>query len=201
MVAAFDARRDVVARQKRPLPPSTLRDSASPCVPCHIAVCAPLSHQLLRMSASRLLLFKTAWGSGDLDSMLRQAKEAHFDGIEAPAPLDPSERAAFFSALRASGLSWIAEVSTCTPVGKYVPTPRLSVAAHLASLREGVERSLEGAKHGMPPLFVNTMAGSDSWSAAEALEFHTGVVRLQEKLGVVVVRVRSSQAQLLLAAS
>jgi sugar phosphate isomerase/epimerase len=140
------------------------------------------------MSASRLLLFKTAWGSGDLDSMLRQAKEAAFDGVEAPAPLDPSQRAAFLATLAASGLAWIAEVSTCTPVGKYVPTPRQSVAAHLASLREGVERSLEGGQHGVPPLFVNTMAGSDSWSAAEALEFHTGVVRLQEKLGVVVVR-------------
>ena len=140
------------------------------------------------MSAGRLQLFKTAWGSGDLDSMLRQAKDAQFDGIEAPAPLDPSERAAFFATLRASGLAWIAEVSTCTPAGKYVPTPRLSVAEHLASLREGVERSLEGATHSVPPLFVNTMAGSDSWSAAEALEFHTGVVRLQDKLGVVVVR-------------
>ena len=134
---------------------------------------------------SGLLLFKTAWGSGDLASMLRQAKEARFDGIEAPAPLDPSERAAFFAALSVSGLSWIAEVSTCTPPGKYVPLPRLSVAAHLASLREGVQRSLEGSAR---PLFVNTMAGSDSWSAAEALEFHTGVVRLQDELGIAVVR-------------
>ena len=140
------------------------------------------------MSARSLLLFKTAWGSGDLASMLRQAKEARFDGIEAPAPADPAERDAFFAALRASGLAWIAEVSTCTPAGKYVPLPRLSVDAHLASLREGVERSVEGSKHGCAPLFVNTMAGSDSWSAAEALEFHAGVVRLQDKLGVTVVR-------------
>jgi len=135
-----------------------------------------------------LLLFKTAWGSGDLDSMLRQAQEAQFDGIEAPAPLDPAQRAAFFAALRASGLAWIAEVSTCTPTGLYVPLAQRSAAEHLASLREGVERSLEGSSLGVAPRFVNTMAGSDSWSAAEALEFHTGVVRLQEKLGVVVVR-------------
>jgi hypothetical protein len=142
-----------------------------------------------------LQLFKTAWGSGDLASMLLQAKEARFDGIEAPAPAEAEERAAFFAALRASGLAWIAEVSTCTPAGLYVPTPRLSVAAHLESLRVGVERSMEGSAHGVPPLFVNTMAGSDSWSAAEALEFHTGVVQLQDKLGIAVVRAQALREQ------
>jgi sugar phosphate isomerase/epimerase len=55
------------------------------------------------------------------------------------------------------------------------------VEEHLGSLEEGVVRSLEGA-----PRFINTMAGYDAWSAADALKFHEGVVRLQEKHGIVI---------------
>ena len=148
------------------------------------------SASLLRNSSrtmSELLLFKTAWGAeSDLAHNIAQCKAAGFAGLEAPAPLDAAERAAFFAALAAAGLRWVAEVSTCTPTGLYVPTPGRSVAQHLASLDDGVRRSLEGAAHGCAPLFVNTMAGSDSWSAAEAVEFHRGVVALQERHGVVV---------------
>jgi hypothetical protein len=129
-----------------------------------------------------LSLFKTAWGAeGTLTDWVQQCRDAGFAGLEAPAPLDAAERAAFFDTLAASGLAWIAEVSTCTPTGLYVPTPHGSVAQHLASLEAGVVRSLEGGARGAPPLFVNTMAGSDSWSAAEAVEFHRGVVVLQEQ--------------------
>jgi hypothetical protein len=68
----------------------------------------------------------------------------------------------------------------------YVPTPGRSVTEHLASLEAGVVRSLEGGAHGAAPLFVNTMAGSDSWGAADAVAFHRGVVRLQERHGVII---------------
>jgi hypothetical protein len=83
-----------------------------------------------------LSLFKTAWGAeGTLGGWVQQCRDAGFAGLEAPAPLDAAERAAFFDTLAASGLAWIAEVSTCTPTGLYVPTPHGSVAQHLASLR------------------------------------------------------------------
>ena len=65
-----------------------------------------------------LTLFKTAWGSvGTLADAIAQCKAANFQGLEAPAPLDAAERRAFFEALAAAGLAWIAEVSTCTPTG------------------------------------------------------------------------------------
>jgi hypothetical protein len=127
-------------------------------------------------------LFKTFWGhEGDVSDAIQLGKAAQFDGIEAPAPIDPAERAAFFSEIESAGMQWIAEVSTCTPSGFYVPTKGCSVSEHLDSLEKGVKRSLEGA-----PLFINSMAGYDAWSAAEALEFHQGVVRLQDKYETII---------------
>jgi hypothetical protein len=55
------------------------------------------------------------------------------------------------------------------------------VEDHLKSLEEGVIRSLEGL-----PLFINTMAGYDAWSAADALRFHRGVVSLQNKHAIII---------------
>ena len=68
------------------------------------------------MAASKLLLFKPGWGGPDsLTEMIASARAAGFSGLETPAPLDASERAAFFDELGASGLKWIAEFSTLTP--------------------------------------------------------------------------------------
>jgi Xylose isomerase-like TIM barrel len=129
-----------------------------------------------------LALFKTLWGhDGGLDHAVHLCKEAGFQGIEGPAPLEPGEREAFFNQLRESGLEWIAEVSTCTPPGLYVPLPGCSVEEHLRSLEDGVVRSLEGS-----PRFINTMAGYDAWSFSDALRFFEGVVGLQEKHGIVI---------------
>jgi hypothetical protein len=129
-----------------------------------------------------LSLFKTLWGhDGSLAEAIALCHAAGFQGIEAPAPLDPAERELFFAELAAGGMEWIAEISTCTPAGLYVPTPGRSVEEHIDSLEEGVVRSLEGR-----PRFINTMAGYDAWSAVDALRFHEGVVRLQEKHGIVI---------------
>lgn len=129
-----------------------------------------------------LSLFKTLWGhEGSLAEAIALCHAAGFQGIEAPAPPDPAERESFFAELAGGGMEWIAEISTCTPAGCYVPTPGRSVEEHLGSLEEGVVRSLEGT-----PRFINTMAGYDAWSAADAVKFHEGVVRLQEKHGIVI---------------
>lgn len=127
-------------------------------------------------------LFKTLWGhQSDMDEAIRLCHEAGFQGIEAPAPLDPIERTAFFSAIESANLEWIAEISTCTPPGIFVPTPGHTVDDHLRSLEEGVIRSLEGN-----PEFINTMAGYDAWSADDTLRFFQGVVRLQDQHQIII---------------
>jgi hypothetical protein len=127
-----------------------------------------------------LRLFKTLWGhDGDLLSAIELAREAGFTGIEGPVPSDDAARAGFFQHL--AGTPWIAEVSTCTPEGEYLPVPDLGVAEHLKSLEEGILRSLPG-----DPLFVTTMAGSDAWGLDDTLRFHEGVLRMQEKLGITI---------------
>ncbi len=129
-----------------------------------------------------LALFKTLWGhDGTLDEAIGLCKDAGFQGIEAPAPLDKPTRMAFFESIETAGLQWIAEISTCTPSGVFVPLPGLSVEDHLKSLEELTIISLEGK-----PQFINTMAGYDAWSTKEAIRFFEGIVRLQEKYGIVI---------------
>ena len=127
-------------------------------------------------------LFKTLWGhDGGFDHAIHLCKEAGFQGIEGPAPLDPNKCGEFFTTLSQSGLEWIAEVSTCTPPGDYLRYPTVAWRSIFLSLEDGVVRSLEGS-----PRFINTMAGYDGWSFSEALRFFEGVVGLQEKHGIVI---------------
>ncbi len=129
-----------------------------------------------------LSLFKTLWGhDGTVDEALTLCKGSNFQGLEAPAPTDPAEREAFFSSIQSAGMDWIAEVSTCTAPGFYVPMPKRSVQDHLDSLEDAVIISKEGA-----PLFINTMAGYDAWSHDEAVAFHQGVVALQDKHEIII---------------
>ncbi|MFD2256552.1 sugar phosphate isomerase/epimerase [Luteolibacter algae] len=122
-------------------------------------------------------LFKTVWGhDGMFPEAVGLAIEADFQGIEAPAPVDKVERAEFFSELSNGGMDWIAEVSTCTASGVFVPVPGKTAEEHLASLEEGILRSVEGK-----PRFVNTMGGYDAWSFREAMKFHEGVLTLEEQ--------------------
>ncbi len=130
----------------------------------------------------KLRLFKTLWGhQGSLQDAIQQCKEAGFHGIEGPAPLLQEDRENFFAALQASDLEWIAEISTCTPAGVFVPSPKRSVDDHLESLEKGIVVSLPGN-----PIFINTMAGYDAWSAAEAIRFFKGVVSLQERYQIII---------------
>ncbi|MEZ5323731.1 MAG: hypothetical protein R3F19_01490 [Verrucomicrobiales bacterium] len=130
----------------------------------------------------KLSLFKTLWGhDGTLPEAIGLCKGAGFEGIEAPAPADHESRAAFFEALDAGGMQWIAEISTCTPYGLYVPDAGRTVEEHLDSLKESAVVCMEGS-----PLFINTMAGYDAWSATDAVAFHQGVVRLQDELEIII---------------
>lgn len=127
-------------------------------------------------------LFKTVWGhEGTFAEAIQLAKEADFGGIEAPAPLSEDDRLSFFQELETGGMKWIAEVSTCTPEGIFVPEPGKSAAEHLESLEQGVLRSLEAC-----PLFINTMGGYDGWGFDEAMVFHRGVLDLEQKHGIAI---------------
>lgn len=126
--------------------------------------------------------FKTVWGhDGSFPEAIALAKEAGFGGMEAPVPLDERRREEFFRNLKKGGLRWIAEVSTCTPEGVFVPEPRKSAAEHLSSLENEIRRSLPGN-----PDFINTMAGYDAWDFDEAMVFHAGVLDLEQKHGIAV---------------
>ena len=128
----------------------------------------------------KLELFKTLWGhDGDLSSAITLALGAGFTGIEGPVPIDEDQRSGFFGLL--SEAAWIAEVTTCTPPGEYLPTPHQSVEAHLASLDEGIRRCLPGK-----PRFITTMAGSDEWEFEETLRFHAAVLELEQQHGIAI---------------
>jgi sugar phosphate isomerase/epimerase len=130
----------------------------------------------------KAILFKTLWGhDGTLPEAIALAKEAGFGGIEAAVPLDEDASREFFTDLEKANLPWIAEVSTCTPPGIFVPEPRKSTRHHLISLEDGIIRSLPGN-----PLFINTMGGYDAWDFDEAMAFHSGVLDLEQEHGIAV---------------
>lgn len=129
-----------------------------------------------------LKLFKPLWGHrGTLDDAVKACREAGFQGIEGPVPEEPTDREAFITTLREASLDLIAEVCTATDPGKYVPRPHQSPRDHLDSLRAGIERSLPAS-----PLFINTMAGSDAWSFAEKVEFHSAIPDLEKEYGIAI---------------
>lgn len=130
----------------------------------------------------KAILFKTLWGhDGTLPEAIALAKEAGFGGIEAAVPLDEDASREFFTDLEKGNLPWIAEVSTCTPPGIFVPEPRKSARHHLISLEDSIIRSLPGN-----PLFINTMGGYDAWDFDEAMTFHSGVLDLEQEHGIAV---------------
>lgn len=129
-----------------------------------------------------LQLFKTLWGhEGTIAEAADLALEAGFSGIEGPVPAGDSARTEFIATLEDAGLDLIAEVCTATPPGFYVPTPHATPAQHLQSLREGIEWSLPAK-----PRFINTMAGSDSWTLHEKIEFHFALVQLESEYGIAI---------------
>jgi len=130
----------------------------------------------------KLELFKTLWGhEGTLEDALALAAHAGFRGIEAPVPESPDERGKFIRALRSAGMDLIAEISTCTRMGVYVPDYGKSPQQHLDSLEAGVISSLEAR-----PRFINTMAGYDAWSPGDALVFFRGLLELEQKHGIAI---------------
>lgn len=107
------------------------------------------------------LFFKTLWGhSGPWRNAAQSAANAHFNGLEAPLPAEPSK---FLAAIEEFDLLFIAEIST---TGYAVPDPGSTVADHLDAFERLLDHSLTAR-----PLFVSAMSGSDLWSFGESVDF------------------------------
>ena len=127
----------------------------------------------------KLEIYKPLWGHvGSLEVAVEQAVAAGFDGIEGPVPAETAIRDEFGAQLEQHGLGLIAEVTTG---GNYVPDPAATPESHLDDLRQGIERSLP-----LQPKFVNTQAGLDAWDRDTQIEFHEGVLALEDTFGIAI---------------
>jgi sugar phosphate isomerase/epimerase len=127
----------------------------------------------------KLELFKTLWGhTGNLQSAIREALYAGFQGLEGPAPADRQELAFWKDLIPASGLAYIAEITTA---GSYVPDPRATLEDHLRSLEEKLERSLA-----LQPRFISCLGGRDAWPESQSVEFFGRAMELAAQAGVVI---------------
>jgi len=124
----------------------------------------------------RLHLFRSLWTNGfDLDAALADCRAGAFDGVEGPVPLEKNARAEFSAKIRDAGVPFIAEITTG---GGYVPENRLP-AQHLDDFRRKTEAAL-----GCAPVFLTVLAGCDSWSLAQSVEFFGHLLELTNELGV-----------------
>ncbi len=111
----------------------------------------------------QLRLFKSLWThSGPLENAITDVRDSDFDGIEGPIPEDNADRKILLN----SGLPLVAEISTGTAAGVYVPSPRLSPADHLRDLRERVTAALQ-----FDPIKLTILAGSDLWPLHDSINF------------------------------
>ncbi|NVN10542.1 sugar phosphate isomerase/epimerase family protein [Nguyenibacter vanlangensis] len=118
----------------------------------------------------RLDLFRSLWGhGGSWAEAIAELRAAGFDGIEARVPASLAEARERGQLLRDEGVPYIAIVLTG---GGVIPDQSAGVAAHLADLRDGLERAAA-----LAPRFVNVLGGCDRWSAAQQVEF---IARAQE---------------------
>ncbi|TBU92589.1 sugar phosphate isomerase/epimerase family protein [Phytopseudomonas dryadis] len=122
-------------------------------------------------------LFKTFWGfSGSPQEAAHEAREAGFDGLEAPAPTTSAALDGFAAALAEHGLDYIAEICTA---GSYVPDRHATPAEHLADL----ERKIVGALP-LGPRFCNVMAGCDAWPLVVQYEFFARALEVADRHAV-----------------
>jgi len=132
-----------------------------------------------RESIMQLEVYKTLWGhTGSVDQAACLAREAGFQGLEAPAPAleDSQARADLATALDAHGLRYIAEICTA---GGFVPDRQATPARHLASLQALLERSTE-----LNPVFCNVMGGCDAWPLDMQVDFFGRATELARQSGL-----------------
>lgn len=123
----------------------------------------------------RLLLFRSLWTNGfDLDAALADCAAGDFDGVEGPVPEGVTARAKFAGKLADAGVPFIAEIATG---GGYVPRAGLTPRQHLDDFRRKADAAIE-----CHPLFITTLAGSDAWPIAQAVDFYGELLGLARTL-------------------
>jgi hypothetical protein len=126
--------------------------------------------------SSALLIFRSLWTNGcDLDAALADCESGAYDGVEGPAPGEPGARREFAAKLREAGVPYIAEIATG---GGYVPLEK-SPDRHLEDFCR-----LAGDAAGCDPLFLTVLAGSDSWSTAQGVEFLGRALEIARGVGI-----------------
>jgi hypothetical protein len=124
----------------------------------------------------RLQVFRSLWTNGfNLDAALAECRAGIYDGIEAPVPLESSARRDFIARLRDADVPLIAEITTG---GGYVPV-HADADRHLDELRTIAETSLEAG-----PVRHTALAGCDSWSLAEGVDFLGRALAIFAELGI-----------------
>lgn len=125
----------------------------------------------------QLLLFKTLWGhTGTLKEAFSLARDAGFNGIEAPVPADDKTFEIFAAQLNESGFDWIQEICTA---GSYVPRRGASMAEHLEDFEQKLRRGKDiGAR------FANVMGGCDAWDIDDSVRFFSEAQNIADRLTV-----------------
>ena len=127
----------------------------------------------------KLQIFKTLWGhTGTLEWAINQATEAGFNGIEGPAPEHISDARLMKNLLDASGLSYIAEITTA---GTYVPDRHASMQQHIDSFALKLEHSMR-----LDPLFITCLGGCDAWEEEKNIAFFNAAMEQAVSANVIV---------------
>jgi hypothetical protein len=126
-----------------------------------------------------LKLFKTLWGhEGTFIDAIQLALRAGFQGIEGQAPQDSEESRRLCDLLNATGLNYIAEITTA---GSYVPDRHASLEEHLDSLKLKLDHSLP-----MEPLFITCLGGCDAWPEAMSVDFFGRAMEMASSLDITI---------------
>ncbi|MBD3670350.1 MAG: sugar phosphate isomerase/epimerase [Gammaproteobacteria bacterium] len=127
----------------------------------------------------QLALYKTLWGhEGTLEEALNEVRDAGWQGIEGPAPLERDARNRMKSQLEASGLAYIAEITTA---GSYVPERRATLDEHLESFEQKLDASME-----LNPQFITCLGACDAWEENRSIEFFARAMEMAHDRGITV---------------
>ena len=132
---------------------------------------------------------KTLWGVTPLQgncpegytALFARIAAAGFSAVETPV-WQIADKAAFSSALAATGLRYVAMLNTCTPdpagpPGSTLPVMVRTLEAHVASFRAQLTEAVA-----LNPLLVNSHSGCDSWGAHTARAFFTAAFEAEAEL-------------------
>jgi hypothetical protein len=123
----------------------------------------------------RILAFASAWTFGDVAACRREVAAGFFEGIEGPPPTTLAGAREYGRLLAGEGIPFISEV--CTG-GAYAPASSVSFEIHLQEFREQAERGVAAS-----PVFLNCLAGSDSWPLAKSVDFFGRALEFGRVLG------------------